>query len=222
MDYLSKKKQYVFLNNQLSLVRVHVFQISSSPNIWVEGKSKKYRDSVQLLKNALSTFDQHELPPIIIVANQKIGNHDISSYNHDDDVIYFNSYYHTQEKIYNVINDYTFAAQNLSDIIQHELAHKLHWDAVKRFYKANKNRYNNISEAKKQFDSNLESYIVRQENSYLMLNVSPYADKSFRFAKEHNRLNIVNEVIAEVKTKKVITDPKLSKLVEGELNYGRN
>lgn len=57
MDYLSKKHQFIFLNNRLSLVRVHVTQISLNPyNIWVEGKSKKYRDSIYLLKKTIITI----------------------------------------------------------------------------------------------------------------------------------------------------------------------
>lgn len=90
MDYLSKKHQFIFLNNRLSLVRVHVTQISLNPyNIWVEGKSKKYRDSIYLLNKTLHNFNPEEVPPIVIVANNKIRSNGTSSYNHDDDVIYF-------------------------------------------------------------------------------------------------------------------------------------
>lgn len=90
-------------------------------------------DSVKLLEKALVGFDRLNLPPIIVVANKKIGTGGISSYNHVDDVIYFNSFYHTQERIDHVIDEGTFAAQNLSGIIRHELGHKLHWNAIKSF-----------------------------------------------------------------------------------------
>ncbi|MDH5101226.1 hypothetical protein OQI87_09125 [Lactobacillus kefiranofaciens] len=100
MDYLSKKKEYIFLNNRKALVRVHVKQVSKQPyNIWVEGKSKNYRDCVALLNKALATFDPNIVPPIIIVSDQKLGSGAISSYNHVEDVIYFNNYYHLKNEL---------------------------------------------------------------------------------------------------------------------------
>lgn len=222
MDFLSKKHEFTFINNKKSIVRVHVMKVSSTPfDIWVEGRSKKYRDCVQLLSKALSRFKTKDLPTIIVVANNKIGSGGISSYNHNDDVIYFNSHYHTEEQINKIANREAFAAQNLSDIIQHELGHKQHWDAIKRFYHAHKSRYNNIDEAKHQFDSDLESYIVRQNPNYLYFNLSPYASESFKYAKKFNKINTVNEVIAEFKVIKQTSDSTLNKLIESELNYGK-
>jgi len=154
VDFLSKKQEFIFRNSKDAIVRVHVMQVGSTPyDIWIEGKMKKYRDCVTLLEKALVDFDRSDLPPIIVVANKKIETGGISSYNHVDDVIYFNSFYHTQERIDHVIDEGTFAAQDLSGIIRHELGHKLHWDAVKRFYRAHKSKYNNIEEAKHDLDA---------------------------------------------------------------------
>lgn len=125
------------MNNHSSLVHVHVSQVKSSPyNLWVEGKSKRYRDCVRELNVTLQRLNLTNLPPIIIVANRKLGSGGISSYNHIDDVIYFNNYFHNTTNTKNVIADEVFAAHNLGDIIQHEMGHKLHWDAAKRFYSA--------------------------------------------------------------------------------------
>jgi hypothetical protein len=111
LDYLAKKHEYAFLNNKLNLVRVHVSQVANTNyDIWTEGYSKKYRNSIQLIKHAIKNFNQSELPPIIIVADSKIGSGGISSYNHDDDVIYYNSYYHTQARINRLVNGKLFAS----------------------------------------------------------------------------------------------------------------
>lgn len=132
MDYLAKKHEYTFWNNKRSLVCVYVTQIANSPyNIWVEGKTKKYRDSAILIEKALKDFNRAELPLTIIVADSKMGSGGISSYNHDDDIIYYNSYYHSKTRVNQIVNGKLFASQNVSDIIRHELGHKLHWDAVK-------------------------------------------------------------------------------------------
>lgn len=167
MDFLSKKHVFKFLNTENTLIRVHVIQVrSTNYNIWIEHKSKKYRDCLKLLKHALLNFEPDKLLPIVIVDEKKIGHGGISSYNHMQNIIYFNSYYCTQKRINLLIKDSEFAASNLPDIIKHELGHKFHWDAVKRFYHANKNKYNNISIAKHDLDSKIESYIATQESTY--------------------------------------------------------
>ncbi|MDN5956140.1 MAG: hypothetical protein L0H82_07195, partial [Lactobacillus sp.] len=95
MDYLSKKKEYIFLNNRQALVRVHVKQVSKQPySIWVEGKSKNYRGCVALLNRTLVKFDPQLVPPIVVVSNKKLGNGAISSYAFEDKVIFFNNFYH--------------------------------------------------------------------------------------------------------------------------------
>lgn len=223
MDYLSKKKEYIFLNNRQALVRVHVKQVSKHPyNIWVEGKSKNYRDCVALLNQVLKEFDPKVVPPIIIVSDTKLGNGAISSYNHVEDVIYFSNYYHTQDRINEIIRDSSFVSTSLKNILLHELGHKMHWDAIKRFYKANESKYNNINEAKLKMDEEVNKYIARQESLYLYSTLSMYASTSYKIAKQNNPINTANEVIAEEIAKDYISDPVLQELIKGELNYGKN
>lgn len=225
MDYLSKKKEYIFLNNRQALVRVHVKQVSKQPySIWVEGKSKNYRDCVVLLNKTLKEFDPQLVPPIVVVSNKKLGNGAISSYAFEDNVIFFNNFYHSTEQIGEITHQNLFIATDLKEIIRHELGHKLHWDAIKRFYRLHKRQYNNLQEAKNDFDSNLESYITHQLNgnySYLIENVSTYANLAFKYAKTNYKNNSVNEVIAEVYAIHSSKDPILNNLVMEELNYGR-
>lgn len=216
LDFLSKKWELRFLNSQKKIVHVHVARVDSSRyDIWTEGKSKPYRDCVVLLEHALQDFDAAKLPPIIIVANDKIGHGGISSYNHVDDVIYFNSFYHTQQRIDDVVGNDTFAAQDLSGIIRHELGHKLHWDAVKRFYRVHESKYNNIEEAKHDLDADVKSYVERQEPSYLLNAISSYAYESF--ISKH----LINEIIAEVFANNTITDKELINTIKKELYYGK-
>lgn len=222
MDFLSKKRHYVFLNNRDKMVHIHVSQVASSPcNLWTEGKSKKYRDCIHMLEATLDHFNYEELPPIVIVANEKIGTGGISSYNHIDDVIYYNSFYHTQEAIGTITQNHAFASQNLYDIIQHELGHKKHWDAAKRFYFAHKSKYNNIDEAKKELDSKLEKYIAERGKIYLASVVSAYAAMSYDYAKQYSNNNLVNEIIAEYNVLEKTTNPYLNQLIESVINYGR-
>lgn len=48
MDYLSKKKEFIFLNSQNASVYVHTVQLKNYKyELYVEGKSKKYRKSLR-------------------------------------------------------------------------------------------------------------------------------------------------------------------------------
>lgn len=195
-------------------------------NLWTfyQKSRNSFFDSVKLLEKALIGFDRLNLPPIIVVANKKIGTGGISSYNHVNDVIYFNSFYHTQERIDHVIDEGTFAAQDLSGIIRHKLGHKLHWDAVKRFYRAHKSKYNNIEEAKHDLDAPVESYVARafsQDNMYLEKSLSYYASISYKFAKSMKSDNLVNEIIAETYTSQQPHDQILYELTRKLINYGK-
>lgn len=65
LDFLSKKHVFKFLNTENTLIRVHVIQVrSTNYNIWIEHKSKKYRDCLKLLKHALLSFEPDKLLPI--------------------------------------------------------------------------------------------------------------------------------------------------------------
>lgn len=73
-------------------------------------------------------------------------------------------------------------------------------------------------------DSDLARYVSTQISNnytYLLKNVSAYADISYKYAKENYQNGLVNEIIAEVTTSKGTKDKILNKLVMEELNYGR-
>lgn len=161
------------------------------------------------------------MPPIIIVANRKLGFGGISSYDHVTDVIYFNNYYHTYDRINQIAHRNIFSVKDLTDVIKHELGHKEHWDAAKRFYHAHRTSYNNINEAKKELDSKLEKYIAMQNLTYLASVVSPYAATSYRIAKANQSENFINEVIAEYAVMGKTSDPNLNNIIESMINYGK-
>lgn len=191
----------------------------------MEGKSKKYRDSVSLIEKALSDLNVENLPTFVIVDNAKLGEGSISSYNAEQDVIYFNNRYADKELLQNIVDNPFFAATSLKSVVYHELVHKQHWDAVKRFYKSHKSRYNSVIDAKRKLDSSLEQYVARQlffDRSYLSKNVSIYAEKAYKYAKQKLQANIVNEVIAEALTRNNSPDEQLKKLIKEELNYGKS
>lgn len=226
-DYLAKKREYVFLNNRNALVRIHTFKVKNTKfDLWTESYGKKYRDTINMLEKVLPILEKETLPPIVLVNQEKLGIKAISAYDHQKDVIYFNVKNDNLKKVDNELKDYPFVAKDLKDIFKHELGHKKHWDAVKRFYQANKSRYNNIEEAKNELDSSILKYIKVQnslDELYLNTVVSAYAAESFRQAKiNRNHQNIINEIIAEVCVIGTTKDPKLNKLIRKGTQLWKN
>lgn len=223
MDYLALKRQYVFLNERNAMVRVHTTKVADKNfDIWVEGKSKKYREAVKVVQSGLKQLEDEELPPIVIVSSKKLGENSFASYDNARDIIYFNNKYGDEKKLEDKLMNSNFKAKNIVGVLQHELGHKKHWDAIKRYYKANKTRYNSIKEAKNSLDAKLEKYIVNQPLFYLSTNVSVYADISFFAEKRKSTSNDVNEVIAEVLVDpSSIKDTHLVETIQEELNYGK-
>lgn len=223
MDYLALKKQFVFLNRSQALVQVHASKVkNTSFDIWTEGKSKKYRETVRLLEQGLEQLKDEDFPPIVVVAASKLGSKSYSSYDHVKDVIYFSNHFDSEKEIEEKLKNSDFKARNLVEVLRHELGHKLHWDAVKRFYRAHKSRYNNINEAKHELDAKLEEYIAKQSPIYLATVVSIYSYTSYLESKKLQSLSTVNEIIAEVwANKNKVADKILIRLIEEELNYGR-
>lgn len=223
MDYLALKRQYVFLNERNAMVRVHTTKVADKNfDIWVEGKSKRYREAVKVVQSGLKQLEDEELPPIVIVSSRKLGENSFASYDNARDVIYFNSEHGDEKNLEDELKNSDFRARNIVGILCHELGHKKHWDAIKRYYNAHKTQYNSIKEAKHTLDEKLEKYIVNQSPIYLLTNVSAYASASFSEGKRESTNNVVNEVIAEVLVDPTtIKDVHLVKIIQEELSYGK-
>lgn len=218
MDFLSKKHEYIFFNPSNEKIRVHVKQSRKRKHdIYLEASSKKYRKSADMISNVLSSMEI-KFPRIVIIDDDKLGHGNISAYDHQHDIIFYNYQFYSKEKILLTLNDYAFAAQDLSGILKHELGHKYHWDAVKRFYNAQKSRYN-LNEAKHILDTKIVSYVSHQLNRdylYLVKNVSYYA--SISFINTHT----INEIIGEYFVFGSTKDPRLNTLIREEINYGKS
>ncbi len=215
MDFLAKRKEFVFLNERNALVRVHTMKVKNTDfDIWTEGKGKRYREAIRLVEAGLAQIEARNMPPVIIVASSKLGKNSYSSYDHQTDVIYYSNRFSLKEKLEERLKHSDFEARNITDVLRHELGHKRHWDAIKRYYIAHYSRYNNIKQAKNDLDSKLKKYIASQNLSFLVDILSYYAYISFENGS-------VNEVIAEYYVHGKTSDPQLDKLIKEELNYGQ-
>ena len=116
-----------------------------------------------------------------------------AGYDYKQDILFISDALHSEVDFAKVLSDDYFAAKSIKDTLIHELTHKKHWDSAKAFYKANKNRYNNVEQAMSDLNSSLISYVKEQlkhDFNYLV-KISPNADEAFI-------LGNINELVAEV------------------------
>ncbi|MGP3400508.1 hypothetical protein ACTVPD_07835, partial [Lactobacillus crispatus] len=67
-----------------------------------------------------------------------------SLYDREKDVIYVNKGIYTHQIVKSHLKSSYFVAKDMRGILWHEYGYKLHWDAVKSFYKVHKSKYNDI------------------------------------------------------------------------------
>lgn len=157
MDYLAKKREFIFVNTGQQQIRVHVQQVRGIKyDLWIEHRNKPFRNAVLKLTQILSQFNLDKLAPIVIIGENRLGQGGLAAYSRAQDVIFVSTVLFEKNR-YKL--DSTFSERNLSQIIAHELSHKQHWDAVKRFHYANRFRYNDLQISKKYLDQELERYI---------------------------------------------------------------
>ena len=213
-DLMGKKKQFSFSDKLGRGFRLSAKKVSGVPfEIWSQGSSKKYRDLTRSLIPILSKYSPEEIPLVVIVDSKKIPG--IAAYNHSQDVLYVNSNLSNKQYLENKLKGDYFVAKTLEDVVTHELTHKKHWDSAKALYKAKPKLYNNIDEAKKSLDSELEKYlknVTMNDLNYLMKQLSENAAVGYGNGS-------VNEIVAETITKKNIEDKELLRLVKEVLNY---
>lgn len=179
-----------------------------------------------MIESIVSKYNSNDLPDIAIVRSSKIGKQAISAYDHDRDVIYFNSRFNSSEKINHYLQNDFFAAKDVKGILRHELGHREHWLAAKRFYKLHKRQYNSIEDAKQELDSEVLRYVKEQElfdgiNIYLTQKVSRYAATRFNYFTKNFFYDQINEIIAEFYVNGKTEDVELDKLIKKVLNYGK-
>lgn len=219
MDYLAKKREYLYSRHGQRFRAHTILNRNLKHEIWIEGKSKLYRKTAVLVDKALNKINDEVIPPIVIVDGKCFKA--ICAYNSREDAIFVNNQLDSSEVISSVLADGYFASRNLTDMLKHEIGHRLHRQAAKRYYFAHQSRYNNVNEAKHDLDADVERIvkeITMSDKINFICSFSQYAYETF------NRNNEINDVVAEFCVKGNL--PKeyqyLEKKIKGVLSYGRN
>lgn len=214
-DFMAKSKLFTASNG----LRIRGKKQYGTPHdIYLENNTKVSRDTYQMLERALEDRPSDQLPTMVVATAKKLQNgKGLAAYDRATDTLYVSNKLHSPEAVHHELKDGYFAAKNFYDIITHELAHKRHWDAVKRFYNDHQKEYNRLEDAKEALESDLRRYVKEQMTSdlkYLVKNVSENAATNFDS-------DNINELIAEVGVlNEHILDGILNEKVKEMLYYG--
>lgn len=211
-DFMAKSKLFTASNG----LRIRGKKQYGTPHdIYLENNTKVSRDTYQMLERALEDRPFDHLPTMVVATAKKLQNgKGLAAYDRATDTLYVSNKLHSPEAVHHELKDGYFAAKNFYDIITHELTHKRHWDAVKRFYNDHQKEYNGLEDAKEALENNLRKYIKGISPYYISKNISENAYTSFR---ENN----INELIADLEVgEKNIFDEELKKKTREVLNYG--
>ena len=214
-DFMAKSKLFTASNG----LRIRGKKQYGTPHdIYLENNTKVSRDTYQMLERALEDRPFDHLPTMVVATAKKLQNgKGLAAYDRATDTLYVSNKLHSPEAVHHELKDGYFAAKNFHDIITHELTHKRHWDAVKRFYNDHQKEYNGLEDAKEALESDLRRYVKEQMTSdlkYLVKNVSENAATNFDS-------DNINELIAEVGVlNEHILDGILNEKVKEMLYYG--
>lgn len=213
-DYMGKTKiQKIELGGKL--YEIKTYQNVNYENISCQTYSSDSQKMCEYL-NEVVNGKYTNINEIVVAKYNALGG--IAAYDHVDNKFYISEELIDPEKFKKIVDTSYFAANNLSDVIVHELdGHKKHWEAIQRF--CENNNFISFEDAKEQLESEIRKYIVSQisiEHYYLRNIVSENAYIQF------SDLGSLNECIADViilTERKDIQDENLAKKVLGVLNY---
>lgn len=201
---------------------IKAYKNDNYDNVWCQTYSGQSQQMCEYLDKEINQSGRYgKVERIIVAKNQTLRG--IAAYDHTTNALFISEELIDEVKFKQIVDTQFFAAQNLQDIVIHELGgHKVHWDAVYRYYEDNKLRFKDIETAKNEFESKLRKYIKEQRNNnfnYLLEKVSENAHTQFLY---DNRLH---ETIADVKIlieKEQMQDVYLKGIVEEVLSYDGN
>ena len=165
------------------VANINVYKVENSEFDIVADTNNKRSMAVRLTEKNLRRIQKYlpegfELPKIAVVdfKSNRLSPTAIGGYSESTGIMYINSKYDTNEKIFEFVNRSTGRFANTTELAPylHELGHKYYYDCVKSLAKQHQISYN---AAQKVIDYRVYRYIAAQKSeNFLRENISQYAD----------------------------------------------
>ena len=182
--------------------KIKAYEVKGLRGIYTQTNSIEAQNTIKYIENMRLKGVLHSLDGVVVAKNLP----GIAAYDHAKNLMYVNEQLCNNSIVNEWLKDGYFIAENVDDILKHEMFHKKHWD----FIMTKGNDYGII---KNRLEADLHKYVAEQQMynpSYITRIVCDNAYNSYR--KKDN----LNELIAEVllqEEKGIIKDERLLELV---------
>lgn len=214
VDYMGQPKVYK-TNLGKNSYAIKTYKNDKYKNIWCQTNSDNSQKMCKYLNNVVSKKYPGVKEIVVAKRNALRG---VAAYDHKKKIFYISEELIDEEKFKKNVDSVFFASKSLDDVLVHELGgHKKHWEAVERYCEVN--NCNTLEDAKRELESELREYIVRQINnepSYLRKNISENANQKFLAG------DGLNESIADAIVlieRNDMQDPNLEKKILEVIDY---
>lgn len=183
--------------------KIKAYEVKGLRGIYTQTNSIEAQNTIKYIENMRLKGVLHSLDGVVVAKNLP----GIAAYDHAKNLMYVNEQLCNNSIVHEWLKDGYFIAENVDDILKHEMFHKKHWD----FIMTKGNDYGII---KNKLEADLHKYVVEQQMynpSYITRIVCDNAYNGYR--KKDN----LNELIAEVllqEEKGIIKDKRLLELVK--------
>ena len=216
------KESFTMKNSKGDEIKITAksYRSEEAENIFTQTNTVDAQNMVKFLNEHVNNGQYGDLDRIVVLKKETLKG--LSAYEHDSNTLYIAEELSDPAKFSKLVDKEYFAADNINDVIRHELeGHKQHWDAINRYYQDNISRFDNIYAAKNELESELFRYVNQAQSmtpGYIANQVSQNAYDAFYNEKDFK--NRLNELIADGNLgKKNLTDEKLSRLIQEVLHY---
>ena len=213
---LMGKKAKMTIKTPKGIKPLVTYEVTGLENIYTQTYSKDAQDMIAYLDKAINKDNKYGKLDKIVIAQQKSLN-GFAAYDHKNNSLYVSEELINEDKFKDLVDLDYFPARSLQDVLTHEMTHKAHWDAVKRYQKAN--GIKEIDDAKMALESDLRKYVKNQmqnDETYIKKCVSQNANYYFTAKNSLNELIADGKVLIENGKNK---DEYLADLIRGVINY---
>lgn len=185
IDLMGQPK--IFITDKMD---VKAYEVKAHPGLYTQTFSADAQATINLL-DALGIPGLKDVSATVISS----GFGGVAAYDHVNNVLFVQEYLDNIKRVGAELSNGYFVAENATDIIKHELYHKMHWDYIRSKVVTTNSLYANINIAKNTIEQDLRKYVASQmqsQPSYLASVVSKNAANTFL------RKGSLNEVVAEV------------------------
>ena len=214
-DFMGKKEKMT-IKTPKGVKPLIAYKVTGIENIYTQTYSKDAQDMIAYLDKAINGDNKYGKLDKIIIAQQKSLN-GFAAYDHKANSLYVSEELINEDKFKDLVDFDYFPSRSLQDVLTHEMTHKAHWDAAKKYHSAN--GIKEIDDAKMNLESDLRKYVISQTQNdevYIRKYISENAYFNFKMNKSLNELIADGRVLLE---KGELQDNYLGDLIREVINY---